>query len=239
MLHRGRGWPIVVVRPFNAYGPAQSPDRIIPEIIVKALRSERLAMTEGRQTREFNYVEDLVDGFLRAATVPGVEGEVFNIGGGEEISMRDLATTILDLMGDPIVAEFGALPARPTEIWSMRSRRRPRPRTSRASRRSDRWARDSSRPSPGTAGSWSSLARCSRREAARYRWLPGAGRAPRSPPSDPIAGVAGGSGQPTPGRAGPPRTADAGRAGRPGLRRLPGPLGGGVVAASGRPTPPR
>jgi nucleoside-diphosphate-sugar epimerase len=121
MLHRGRGWPIVVVRPFNAYGPAQSPDRIIPEIIVKALRGERLAMTEGRQTREFNYVEDLADGFVRAATVPDIEGEVFNIGGGHEISMRDLAETILDLMGDPIKAEFGALANRPNEIWSMRA----------------------------------------------------------------------------------------------------------------------
>jgi UDP-glucose 4-epimerase len=121
MFHRGRGWPLVVVRPFSAYGPAQSPDRIIPEIIVKALRGERLAMTEGRQTREFNYVEDLADGFIRAATVPDVEGEVFNIGGGEEISMRALATTILGLMGDPIVAEFGVLPQRPTEIWSMRA----------------------------------------------------------------------------------------------------------------------
>jgi UDP-glucose 4-epimerase len=121
MLQRGRSWPIVVVRPFNAYGPAQSPDRIVPEIIVKALRGERLAMTEGRQTREFNYVEDLVDGFVRAATVPGVEGDVFNIGGGEEISMRDLAKTILELMGDPITPEFGALPNRPAEVWSMRS----------------------------------------------------------------------------------------------------------------------
>jgi nucleoside-diphosphate-sugar epimerase len=121
MLHRGRGWPIVVVRPFNAYGPAQSPDRIIPEIIVKALRGEHLAMTEGLQTREFNYVEDLVDAFVRAATMSGIEGEVFNIGGGEEISMRDLATTTLGLMGDPIVADFGALPQRPTEIWSMRA----------------------------------------------------------------------------------------------------------------------
>ncbi len=121
MLGRGRSWPIVLLRPFNAYGPAQSPDRVVPEIIVKALRKERLAMTEGLQTREFNYVEDLIDGFIRAATVPGVEGEVFNIGGGEEISMRDLATTILDLMGNPITPEFGALANRPTEIWSMRS----------------------------------------------------------------------------------------------------------------------
>lgn len=121
MLHKGRSWPIVVVRPFNAFGPAQSPDRIVPEIIVKALRKERLLMTEGIQTREFNYVEDLVEGFIKAAVTPGIEGDVFNIGGGDEVSMRDLATTILDLMGNPIAAEFGALPYRPTEIWSMRS----------------------------------------------------------------------------------------------------------------------
>jgi UDP-glucose 4-epimerase len=121
MLHRGRGWPVVVVRPFNAYGPAQSPDRVVPEIIVKGLRKERLLMTQGRQTREFNYVDDLVDGFLRAATVPGVEGEVFNLGGGEELSMRNLARTVLHLMGDPVEPELGALPDRPTEIWSMRS----------------------------------------------------------------------------------------------------------------------
>jgi UDP-glucose 4-epimerase len=121
MLERGRNWPLVVVRPFNAYGPAQSPDRVIPEIIVKALRGERLAMTDGMQTREFNFVGDLVEGFLLAATVEGIEGDVFNIGGGEEVSMRNLAETILGLMGNPIIPEFGALPNRPTEIWSMRA----------------------------------------------------------------------------------------------------------------------
>ncbi len=121
MLRKGKGWPVVVVRPFNAYGPAQSPDRIIPEIIVKALRGEDLLMTQGRQTREFNYVGDLVDGFLKAAIAPGIEGEVFNLGGGEEIAIRDLAVTILDLMDNPIEAQIGALPDRPTEIWSMRS----------------------------------------------------------------------------------------------------------------------
>jgi nucleoside-diphosphate-sugar epimerase len=121
MLHQGRGWPLVMLRPFNAYGPAQSPDRVIPEIIAKAVRKERLAMTQGHQTREFNYVEDLVDGFIRAGTLDGVEGEVFNIGGGEELSMQAVAELILELMGHPISAEFGALQERPTEIWHMSS----------------------------------------------------------------------------------------------------------------------
>ena len=119
LFQRAYGWPIVLLRPFNAYGPSQTPDRVIPEIIVRALRGEELAMTQGRQTREFNYVEDLAEGFVLAATTPDVEGEIFNIGGGEEISMRDVATLILDVMGNPIEAKFGALPERPTEIMRM------------------------------------------------------------------------------------------------------------------------
>jgi UDP-glucose 4-epimerase len=114
------GWPIVRVRPFNAYGPAQSPDRVIPEIITRTLRGEPLRMTQGRQTREFNFVEDLAEGFVLLATTPDIDGELFNLGCGVDVSMRDLATKILDLMGNPVDAEFGALPDRPTEIWEMR-----------------------------------------------------------------------------------------------------------------------
>jgi UDP-glucose 4-epimerase len=121
IMQSGRGWPIVMIRPFNAYGPWQSSDRVIPEIILKALRKERLLMTSGRQTREFNFVEDLAEGFLRAALAEGVDGEVLNLGGGQEIAMRDLALKILEMMGNPIEAEIGALPERPTEIWQMRS----------------------------------------------------------------------------------------------------------------------
>ncbi|MHB8593473.1 MAG: NAD-dependent epimerase/dehydratase family protein [Acidimicrobiales bacterium] len=121
LFHQGRGWPIVMLRPFNAFGPAQTPDRVIPEIIVRALRGEELLMTEGSQTREFNYVEDLAEGMVLAATVPGIEGQLFNLGCGEDFSIRDVATRILDLMGNPVEARFGALPGRPTEIWVMRS----------------------------------------------------------------------------------------------------------------------
>jgi len=119
MLHRGRGWPIVLLRPFNAYGPAQSPDRVIPEVIVRALEGRELQMTSGTQTREFNYVVDLVDGFVRAALTPAIEGELLNLGCGEEIAVADLATKILGLMGDPIKAKIGALPERPNEIPRM------------------------------------------------------------------------------------------------------------------------
>ena len=119
MFHQSLGWPIVILRPFNAYGPWQTSDRVIPEIIAKALQGKELQMTEGRQTREFNYVDDLARAFLLAATANGVDGEVLNVGCGLEVSMRDLATTILDLMGNPVKPRFGALPHRPAEIWRM------------------------------------------------------------------------------------------------------------------------
>ena len=119
MFHQAYGWPIVMLRPFNAYGPYQSPDRVIPEIIVRALTGQELRMTQGRQTREFNFVEDLAHGFLLAGTVEGIDGEVINLGCGDEVSMREVATTILDVMGNPITPQFGALPERPTEIRRM------------------------------------------------------------------------------------------------------------------------
>lgn len=119
MFHQAYDWPIVCLRPFNAYGPGQTPDRVIPEIILTALRRNELKMTEGRQTREFNFVGDLADGFIRALSASEAEGEVVNLGRGEDVSMRELATTILELMGDPITPRFGAIPYRPTEIWQM------------------------------------------------------------------------------------------------------------------------
>ncbi|MEX0834765.1 MAG: GDP-mannose 4,6-dehydratase [Nitriliruptor sp.] len=115
----GRDWPIVRVRPFNAYGPAQSPDRVIPEIIVRGLRGDRLPMTTGRQTREFNHVADLVEGFVLAGVVPDIEGQLLNLGNGVEVTIADLVRTLLGVMGEPIEAEMGALPDRPIEIWRM------------------------------------------------------------------------------------------------------------------------
>lgn len=114
-----QGWPVVRIRPFNAYGPAQSPDRIIPEVIVRALRGQPLLLTRGRQTREFNFVTDLVEGFLLAAVVDAIEGELFNLGCGQEVSIAELVATILDLLGNPVEAQLGALPDRPIEIWRM------------------------------------------------------------------------------------------------------------------------
>jgi nucleoside-diphosphate-sugar epimerase len=113
------GWPIVCLRPFNVYGPRQSPDRIIPELILSALGGRDIKMTTGGQTREFTFVEEAAEVFVQSLVQPDVVGQVINIGRGDEVAIRDLASTVLGLMGNPVQARFGELEDRPNEIWRM------------------------------------------------------------------------------------------------------------------------
>lgn len=119
MKWRSQRRPVVIVRPFNAFGPYQTTRAIIPDLIVKGLRGADMDTTEGVQTREFNYVDNLVDGLVCAATTPGIEGEVINLGSGDEIAIRDLAGRIHELTGRQSRLRLGALPQRSGEIMRM------------------------------------------------------------------------------------------------------------------------
>jgi nucleoside-diphosphate-sugar epimerase len=115
----GTGPSVVILRPFNTFGPYQSSKAVIPELIIKCLRGQPIKTTGGEQTREFNYVDNIVDGLVLAAThgTP-IEG-VINLAAGEEISIRDLVAKIAELTESNSEIEVGALPHRPTEIWRM------------------------------------------------------------------------------------------------------------------------
>lgn len=117
MLYRTRGVPVVTMRPFLSYGPEQETVRLIPQAIVAALRDQEFPMTLGEQTREFTHVDDMVDGYLRAALTPGIDGQIFNLSSGEETSVRDAVALIFRLArsrGRPL---FGALRYREAELW--------------------------------------------------------------------------------------------------------------------------
>ena len=119
MKHHVTGLPIAVVRPFNAFGPYQSPRAVLAELIINCLRGVPVRTTEGKQTREFNYVDNLVDGILMAATNRKAVGEVINLGTGREIPIRDVVRKIHKLTNSSSRLEIGVLPYRPTEIWRM------------------------------------------------------------------------------------------------------------------------
>lgn len=108
---------IVIIRPSVAYGPGQYSDMLIPTIISKALRREKLDLTEGKQSRDFIYIEDLIDFVIKVISKELSGFYIFNLGSGKEISIREVTKKIMKLLGDPIKPNFGALPYRESEVW--------------------------------------------------------------------------------------------------------------------------
>ncbi len=111
--------PIACVRPFNTFGPYQSERAVIPELIIKCLRGLPVQTTEGKQTREFNYVDNIVDGLIVSAEIDPILEQPVNIGSKQEIAICDLVRKIYELSNSTSELQIGALPNRPTEIWRM------------------------------------------------------------------------------------------------------------------------
>jgi UDP-glucuronate decarboxylase len=111
--HRQHGTDIKVIRIFNTYGPRMNPDdgRVVSNFIVQALRGQSITIYgEGKQTRSFCYVDDLVEGMLRLMdTETGFTGPV-NVGNPGEFTMIELAELVLKLTGSKSKLEFKPLP---------------------------------------------------------------------------------------------------------------------------------
>jgi len=90
--------PVVVVRPFNTFGPRQTARAVIPTIITQALTRDLIELGATTPTRDFLFVEDTVKGMMRCGEQLGIDGEVVNLGTGREISVGDTAARILELL---------------------------------------------------------------------------------------------------------------------------------------------
>ncbi|MEK6255887.1 MAG: NAD-dependent epimerase/dehydratase family protein [Chloroflexota bacterium] len=102
----GSLWGIetVSLRVFNAYGPGQimpaSHPPVIPNFLKQAVRGGSLVISgDGNQTRDFVYISDVVRAMVAAATAPGVDGIVINVGSGRETKMREVVEGILEITG--------------------------------------------------------------------------------------------------------------------------------------------
>ena len=87
-------------------------------LIIKCLLGSPVETTEGKQTREFNFVDNLVDAFLSGGEAKAWDGPV-NVGSNNPIAICDLARKIHELSNSESDLRIGALPNRPTEIWNM------------------------------------------------------------------------------------------------------------------------
>ncbi len=99
---REHGIDVRIARIFNTYGPRMriNDGRVIPNFITQALKNEPITVYgDGSQTRSFCYIDDLVEGIYKLATMDGIEGEVFNLGNPEEITILELARLIKEITG--------------------------------------------------------------------------------------------------------------------------------------------
>ena len=112
-FHHSFDLPVVTLRPFNTFGPRQSARAVIPTIVTQCLTAGRVKIGSKHTTRDFNFVADTVEGFVRAAIVREAVGQTINVGSGSEISIDDLSQTIVSLIGRDVPIELDTERVRP------------------------------------------------------------------------------------------------------------------------------
>jgi nucleoside-diphosphate-sugar epimerase len=114
IFHRIYGLPAVCLRYFNVFGPRQDPhspySAVISRFVEAALTGKKPVVNgDGKQSRDFTYVENVVDANLRACEAHGVAGMVFNVGTGERHSLNDLLRSLSEILVRPLDAVYGSV----------------------------------------------------------------------------------------------------------------------------------
>ena len=113
--------PVTILRPFNTFGPRQSARAVTTTIITQILSGKStINLGNVNTTRDFNYVKNVVDAFITLAKTEGVEGEVYNIGTGREISIKELVNTIAKVLGRKVSIAQDKARIRPKKSEVMR-----------------------------------------------------------------------------------------------------------------------
>ncbi len=120
-FHKAYGLETVCLRYFNVFGPRQDPDSpyaaVVPKFIFLLLEGKRpLIYGDGRQSRDFTYVENVVQANLLACTAPQAPGQVFNVGSGRSYDLLTLLETLGRLLGVEPDPEFA--PPRPGDVYA-------------------------------------------------------------------------------------------------------------------------
>lgn len=111
--------PIVALRLFSIYGPYEEPGRLIPNLMLSAIRDEPIELASPDIARDFTHVDDVVDLLLRVDRLKELCGEILNVGTGVQTCLRDLVDAMGVAQGRPMRANWGRYPARSwdTQTW--------------------------------------------------------------------------------------------------------------------------
>ena len=115
-FNRNFNLPVVVLRPTIAYGPFQANDMFIPSLINTLIANRDFKMTEGNQLRDFIYISDLVEAMLLISENQNCSGEIFNIGSGKSLKLKDVASTIASGFNKEYLLKLGSIPYRQNEV---------------------------------------------------------------------------------------------------------------------------
>nr|WP_026098797.1 NAD-dependent epimerase/dehydratase family protein [Oscillatoria sp. PCC 10802] len=102
LYHKNFGVPVVMLRYFTVYGPRQRPEMAFSKFIRAISQQQPIELYgDGEQSRDFTFISDVIEANLKAAQFPNTEGEIFNIGGGCRVSLRDAIEQIAAIIGQP------------------------------------------------------------------------------------------------------------------------------------------
>lgn len=99
MLNRTEGFPGVVLRFFLVYGPGQDNKRFLPQIINGCLNNIEFKTSEGKQLRDFCYIDDVIEAMIKAAALPQSKGKVINIASGTPVMIKDVIQKVMLFTG--------------------------------------------------------------------------------------------------------------------------------------------
>jgi len=116
-LYKENGFPVIVIRPFNSYGPHFTEPYIIPEIISQILNGSReLSLGNVNASRDFTYVVDTAAAIIKSLMEKKAVGEIINVGSGIEITIRDLARKIAKISKQKIKIKYDESRERPYDV---------------------------------------------------------------------------------------------------------------------------
>ena len=113
------GLGTITFRLFPPYGPADHERRLIPYTIKNFFKGKKIKLTTGKQRWDFVYVDDIIEAYFKLLNIPDlpIKHEIFNIGTGNAISIREVISQLKEIIGSSIEPEWGAIPHRKNEVW--------------------------------------------------------------------------------------------------------------------------
>ena len=113
--------PVVIVRPFNTFGPRQSARAVIPTIITQLLTMPEIKLGSLDPVRDLTFVKDTVKGFLLAGMVKGISGETINVGMGKGYSVKEIVEMVFELTGKkkPVVTDKKRIRPEKSEVMRL------------------------------------------------------------------------------------------------------------------------